>query len=124
MVSMRDRMSLSVPGSFRTLKDKVVGVPRMPEDPLERNRAELGDFDMLLTKFSATAERLRGALETLAQAPGDLLEHIARLYPEDRLTATIWPKEEEKKLGLPRLGFKVRTFEVRTFTTQPLLTHT
>ncbi|CAJ1345410.1 unnamed protein product [Effrenium voratum] len=75
--------TFSVPSALRRAKMAVTGTSKMAHDPLEEQRAELGELEGLTTGLLACARTLSCAVEMLAAAPKPLFDPLSRFYGEN-----------------------------------------
>lgn len=75
--------TLSMPGSIRRMKTKIFQQSTLPNDPLADARAELSDYEALLTLITTAARTITTATDMLTSAPCVLFEPLERLYSAD-----------------------------------------
>eukprot|EP00927_Polykrikos_kofoidii_P002891 TRINITY_DN11154_c0_g3_i1.p1 TRINITY_DN11154_c0_g3~~TRINITY_DN11154_c0_g3_i1.p1 ORF type:complete len:599 (-),score=124.78 TRINITY_DN11154_c0_g3_i1:728-2524(-) len=75
--------TLSVPGTFRRAKERIVGPGRMNNDPLEEARCDLAEFDNLLIAIGGTLATLHTTIETFASAPKALIQPLRSFYGKE-----------------------------------------
>ncbi|CAE7203442.1 PSR [Symbiodinium sp. CCMP2456] len=63
-------------------KEKLVGIKRMPDDPLAALRLELEEFDGILASFGALATLMHQHLHGFATAHHDVLDRVAAFTPD------------------------------------------
>lgn len=74
--------SLTMPGSFRRAKTKLIGPSKMKEDPLEVARADLAEFDSMLLALGSCVQTVRSSVDMLSAAPNSLIDSLQRFYSQ------------------------------------------
>eukprot|EP00931_Biecheleriopsis_adriatica_P053963 TRINITY_DN31714_c4_g1_i1.p1 TRINITY_DN31714_c4_g1~~TRINITY_DN31714_c4_g1_i1.p1 ORF type:complete len:437 (+),score=68.67 TRINITY_DN31714_c4_g1_i1:38-1348(+) len=75
--------TMSTPSAMRRARSVISGTARMHNDPLEEQRAELVDFDGLISTLSACANTLSCAMDMMAMAPKPMFDPLNRFYSAD-----------------------------------------
>eukprot|EP00419_Tripos_fusus_P037336 CAMPEP_0172763204 /NCGR_PEP_ID=MMETSP1074-20121228/174886_1 /TAXON_ID=2916 /ORGANISM="Ceratium fusus, Strain PA161109" /LENGTH=401 /DNA_ID=CAMNT_0013597739 /DNA_START=74 /DNA_END=1279 /DNA_ORIENTATION=- len=60
----------------------VFGVAKMPNDPFESLRAELKEFDSMISSITACANGVQAGIDLLASAPIAMMDPLDRFFPD------------------------------------------